>query len=179
MGETPTTVAPRPGKTDMTTEDAGKERLQKILARAGFGSRRACEELIVEGRVSINNQAVSVLGVRADPQRDVITVDGERVHLPRPAYWILNKKEGSSFNDTEAEHELQGLVEGDFGRLFTAGRLDRLARGLMLITNDGRVANVLTHPRYRVPKVYRVTVKGSVAVPAAKHRERALWSAMR
>src|SRR5690606_19655031 len=74
--------------------------------------------------------------------------------------------------------ELQGLVEGDFGRLFTAGRLDRMARGLMLITNDGRVANVLTHPRYRVPKVYRVTVKGSVDVTAAKNIERALFYAM-
>ena len=162
----------------MTTEDAGKERLQKILARAGYGSRRACEELIVEGRVTINNQTVSVLGVRADPFRDAIAVDGERIHLPKPAYWVLNKAEGASFNDAESEEALQELVKGEFGRLFTAGRLDRFARGLMVITNDGRVANLLTHPRYRVPKVYRVTVKGTLTPQAARNIERALYYAM-
>lgn len=162
----------------MTTEDPGKERLQKILARAGYGSRRACEELIVEGRVTINNQTVSVLGVRADPFRDTIAVDGEKIHLPKPSYWIHNKLEGASFNDVESEEQLQTLVSGEHGRLFTAGRLDRHARGLMLITNDGRIANLLTHPRYRVPKVYRVTVKGSVVVKTLRNIERALYYAM-
>ena len=162
----------------MTTDEAGKERLQKILARAGYGSRRACEELIVEGRVTVNDQTVSVLGVRADPFRDVIAVDTERVHLPKPAYWMLNKQEGTSFNDSEAEHALQDLVKGEHGRLFTAGRLDRQARGLMLITNDGRVANILTHPRYRVPKVYRLTVRGAVEIAAVRNIERALYYAM-
>ena len=162
----------------MEHDDTGKERLQKILARAGFGSRRACEDLIVEGRATINNQTVSLLGVRADPFRDVIAVDGERIHLPKPAYWILNKSEGMSFNDKGSEESLQNLVQGDFGRLFTAGRLDRFARGLMLITNDGRVANLLTHPRYRVPKVYRISVKGAVEIPAVRNIERALYYAM-
>ena len=162
----------------MPTEDAGKERLQKILARAGYGSRRACEELIVEGRVTINNQTVSVLGVRADPFRDTVAVDGERVHLPKPAYWLHNKLEGASFNDAESEEQLQTLVKGEHGRLFTAGRLDRHARGLMLITNDGRIANLLTHPRYRVPKVYKLTVKGSVVAKTLRNIERALYYAM-
>ena len=155
-----------------------KERLQKILARAGFGSRRACEELIVEGRVTINNQTVSLLGVRADAQRDVIAVDGERVHLPRSGYWIMNKLEGVSFNDAEAEESMQSLVKGVQGRLFSAGRLDRFARGLMLITNDGRVANLMTHPRYRVPKVYRLIVKGDAEPKAVRNIERALFYAM-
>ena len=162
----------------MTFDDVGKERLQKILARAGYGSRRACEDLIVAGRVTINNQTVSLLGVRADPFRDTINVDGERIHLPKPAYWILNKSEGMSFNDSEAEKALQNLVKGEFGRLFTAGRLDRFARGLMLITNDGRVANLLTHPRYRVPKVYRMTVRGALTTNDARNIERALYYAM-
>jgi 23S rRNA pseudouridine2605 synthase len=162
----------------MTTDEAGKERLQKILARAGYGSRRACEELIVEGRVTINSNTVSVLGVRADPFRDIVAVDGEKVHLPKPAYWMHSKLEGTSFNDAESEHALQELVKGEHGRLFTAGRLDRHARGLMLITNDGRIANVLTHPRYRVPKVYKLTVRGNVEATAAKNMERALYYAM-
>lgn len=162
----------------MTTDEAGKERLQKILARAGYGSRRACEELIVEGRVTINNQTVSVLGVRADPFRDTVAVDGERIHLPRPSYWIHHKLEGASFNDAESEEQLQSLISGEHGRLFTAGRLDRYARGLMLITNDGRLANLLTHPRYRVPKVYRLTVQGNIVAKTVHNIERALYYAM-
>jgi 23S rRNA pseudouridine2605 synthase len=162
--------------SDSHTEP-GKERLQKILARAGYGSRRACEELIVEGRVTINNQTVSMLGTRADPLRDVVAVDGERLRLPGPAYWILNKKEGDSFGDDE--DALNELIPGENGRLFTAGRLDRASRGLVLITNDGRVANLLTHPRYKVPKVYRLNVKGSVSTSALRNFERALYYAFR
>jgi 23S rRNA pseudouridine2605 synthase len=162
--------------SDSHTEP-GKERLQKILARAGYGSRRACEELIVEGRVTINNQTVSMLGTRADPMREVIAVDGERLRLPGPAYWILNKKEGDSFGDDEGA--LAELIPGENGRLFTAGRLDRSSRGLVLITNDGRVANLLTHPRYKVPKAYRLSVKGSVSVSALRNFERALYYALR
>jgi len=157
--------------------EPGKERLQKILARAGYGSRRTCEELIVEGRVTINSQTVSMLGTRADPTRDIIAVDGERLRLPGASYWIINKKEGDSFGDDDAN--LDDLVPGDNGRLFTAGRLDRASRGLVLITNDGRVANLLTHPRYKVPKVYRVYVKGNAAPDTLANIQRALYYAFR
>lgn len=159
-------------------DNAGSERVQKILAKAGYGSRRACEELIVEGRVTVNDQTVSVLGVRADPQRDTITVDGERVRLPRPAYWVLNKPEGASFNDPEAAGVLDDMVKGENGRLFTAGRLDRQSSGLIIVTNDGRVANVLTHPRYRVPKVYQMSVGGSAVYRNIRNIQRALYYAM-
>lgn len=159
-------------------DDAGKERVQKILAKAGHGSRRACEELIVEGRVTINDQTVSILGVRADPQRDVIAVDGERVRLPKPGYWVLNKPDGASFNDPEAENILDEMVSGDNGRLFTAGRLDRHSSGLIVITNDGRLANILTHPRYRVPKVYQIAVKGAAVFKSVRNIQRALYYAM-
>ncbi|MBX3460442.1 MAG: rRNA pseudouridine synthase [Planctomycetes bacterium] len=161
----------------MSHDDSTKERLQKILARAGYGSRRACEELIVEGRVTVNDQIVSVLGVRADPLRDVITVDGERLSLPKSAYWILHKREGVAFTDTEGDDAFKELIPGEQGRLFSVGRLDRGSRGLMVITNDGRVANVLTHPRYKVPKVYKLVVGGSLGKEAASNIERALFYA--
>jgi 23S rRNA pseudouridine2605 synthase len=161
----------------MNLPDPSKERLQKILARAGHGSRRACEELIVQGRVTINDQVVSVLGVRADPMRDVITVDGERLRLPQPAYWILHKQEGQAFTDVDNEDTFKGLIPGDHGRLFSVGRLDRFSRGLVLITNDGRVANLLTHPRYKVPRVYRLSVEHSMGVSASRNIERALYYA--
>jgi 23S rRNA pseudouridine2605 synthase len=161
----------------MPVEEASKERLQKILARAGYGSRRACEELIVEGRVTINDQTVSVLGVRADPMRDAIAVDGERLRLPKSAYWILHKREGQAFTDVDDEDTFKKLIPGDNGRLFSVGRLDRGSRGLMVITNDGRVANLLTHPRYKVPKVYKLVVEGSVGRDALRNLERAMYYA--
>jgi 23S rRNA pseudouridine2605 synthase len=159
-------------------DTANKERLQKILARAGLGSRRACEELIVEGRVTVNGQTVSLLGTRADPFRDAITVDGEKLRLSRPDYWIYNKPEGVFLHDEGGAHRLEELIRGETGRLFTAGRLDRAARGLLLITNDGRIANILTHPRYRVARVYHITCKGSISNSGARLIERALYYAM-
>ncbi len=161
----------------MSFEENSKERVQKLLARAGYGSRRACEELIVEGRVTVNDQTVSVLGVRADPMRDVITVDGERLRLPKSAYWILNKREGQAFTDVDSEEAFRELIPGDNGRLFSVGRLDRGSRGLMVITNDGRVANLLTHPRYKVPRVYKLVVENSLGKPALPNIERALYYA--
>ncbi|MHC4839831.1 MAG: pseudouridine synthase [Planctomycetota bacterium] len=156
----------------------GAERLQKILARAGFGSRRACEEFIIEGRVSINDQTVTQLGVKADPFRDTISVDGERLRLPKPVYYIINKPEGVFFSDKPKDASLEDFIKGDAGRLFSAGRLDQFSRGLMVVTNDGRVANVLTHPRYKVPKVFTVTVKGNLQPRNVKNIERALYYAM-
>lgn len=158
-------------------DEASKERLQKILARAGYGSRRSCEELIVEGRVTVNDQTVSVLGVRADPMRDSITVDGERLRLPKSAYWILHKREGQAFTDVDDEDTFRKLIPGENGRLFSVGRLDRGSRGLTVITNDGRVANLLTHPRYKVPKVYKLVVEGSIGNDAQRNVERALFYA--
>ncbi|NUO17482.1 MAG: rRNA pseudouridine synthase, partial [Planctomycetaceae bacterium] len=122
------------------TETPGKERLQKILARAGFGSRRACEELIVDGRVSVNGTTVSVLGTQADISHDVILVDGERVRLPQSSYWIANKPKGVAVSEREAEKFIADVIPGEHPRLFTVGRLDKGSCGLMFVTNDGRVA---------------------------------------
>lgn len=161
----------------MQDETTGKERLQKILARAGYGSRRACEELIVEGRVSVNDQTVTVLGAQADPRRDMITVDGSRVHLPKPMYWLVHKPSGMFFSDSNTDDAVAALVGRHEGRMLVAGRLDRLSSGVLLVTNDGRMGNLLTHPRYRVPKTYRIAVKNEARPETLRSIERALFYA--
>lgn len=155
-----------------------RQRLQKILAHAGYGSRRECEELIVEGRVTVNDTTVSVLGAQADPSRDEITVDGERVSQPKLAYWVYNKAEGVFFSEKNEDDAISRVIKGQHGRLFTVGRLDKSSRGIMLITNDGRIGNILTHPRYRVAREYHISVKGYVKDERLRHLNRALFYAM-
>jgi 23S rRNA pseudouridine2605 synthase len=138
-----------------------EERLQKILARAGFGSRRACEDLIREGRVLVNGQAAQ-LGQKADPERDRITVDGQAVRAARPfTYIALYKPRGvlSAAKDARERRTVTDLVDVD-ARLFPVGRLDLGSEGLILLTDDGELANLLTHPRYEHSKEYRVAVEG-------------------
>jgi pseudouridine synthase len=138
-----------------------EERLQKILARAGFGSRRACEDLIREGRVLVNGQAAQ-LGSKADPERDRITVDGRPVRADRPfTYIALNKPPGvlSAVTDARERRTVTDLVDVE-ARLFPVGRLDLGSEGLVLLTDDGELANLLTHPRYEHSKEYRVAVEG-------------------
>jgi 23S rRNA pseudouridine2605 synthase len=150
------TAAPR--RTD--TED-GLERLQKVLAAAGLGSRRACEELITQGRVEVDRQVVSQLGVRVDPTRQEIRVDGERLPNPKRVVYMLNKPVGvvTTNLDPSGRSRVIDLVPGD-QRLFAIGRLDRMSEGLILVTNDGDLANLLAHPRYGVEKKYLVQVAG-------------------
>lgn len=139
-------------------------RLQRILAAAGFGSRRQCEELILEGRVEIDRQAVTELGTRVDPQKQEIRVDGVVLHVPRKKYFMLHKPIDvvSTTRDPWARTRVLDLVD-DPDRLFTVGRLDKSSSGLILVTNDGELANQLAHPRYRVEKTYRVTVAGKLS----------------
>ncbi len=137
-----------------------EERVQKILARAGYGSRRACEELILAGRVKINGQT-AVLGSKADPARDQILVDGQKIPLqPPPVYIMLHKPQGV-LSDVEVHKypcpTVRDLVPVE-GHLFSVGRLDYESEGLILLTNDGELANRLTHPRYGHEKEYRVLV---------------------
>jgi 23S rRNA pseudouridine2605 synthase len=136
-----------------------EERLQKILARAGFGSRRACETLIRMGRVSVNGQ-IATLGSKADPQRDRILVDGQPISFPEPLVYIaLYKPRGvlSTVSSPDPRPTVLDLVDYP-GRLFPVGRLDVDSEGLILLTNDGDLANRLTHPRYGHEKEYRVLV---------------------
>lgn len=150
------------------------ERLQKLLAAAGYGSRRACEELIVAGRVRVEGK-VAALGDKADPQREKITLDGEVVAAERPVYIMLHKPRGvvSSLDaqgDRRTVRDLVAVPE----RLYPVGRLDLLSEGLILLTNDGEVTNLLTHPRYGHDKEYRVLVYGRPAEKALESWRRGL-----
>ena len=137
------------------------ERLQKFLARAGAGSRRKCEELIRQGRVEIDGHVVTELGTKVDPSGQKVRLDGERVRPERPVAYLVNKPRGyvSTVADERGRKCVTDLVP-DGRRLYPAGRLDEESQGLMVLTNDGELADILTHPRYRVEKVYRVEVEG-------------------
>lgn len=137
------------------------ERLQKVLAAAGVGSRRECESYITDGRVDVDGQIVTELGTRVDPSVQKIRVDGQQLHVARRVYYALNKPVGvvCTNRDPEGRTRVIDLFGGD-ERLFTVGRLDRSSEGLLLVTNDGDFANRLAHPRYGVLKVYRVRVAG-------------------
>lgn len=137
-------------------------RLQKYLSASGLGSRRHCEEYILAGRVSVDGRVVSELGERVDPRHQKVRVDGELVKPERKRYYILNKPAGflCTNRDPEGRPRAIDLVPQDEARLFTVGRLDEHSEGLILITNDGEMANKLAHPRYRVPRKYRVQVAG-------------------
>lgn len=139
------------------------ERVQKILARAGLASRREAEELIREGRVTVNGQLVS-LGAKADPEKDAIKVDGKRVKLAqRLRYVLLYKPAGvvTTVDDPEGRVTVVDLVKGKVSeRVFPVGRLDYQSEGLLLLTNDGELAYRLAHPRYGVLREYLVKVKG-------------------
>lgn len=140
-------------------------RLQKVLANAGVGSRRASELLITQGRVEVDGQIVRELGVRIDPATQTVHVDGVRVQLdPSRVYFALNKPLGvvSTMDDDLGRPCLGDLVEGRTERLFHVGRLDIDTDGLLLLTNDGELANRLQHPSYGVPKVYVASVPGPV-----------------
>jgi pseudouridine synthase len=140
-----------------------EERLQKILARAGLGSRRACEELIRQGRVTVNGQ-VAQLGQKADPERERITVDGKPIRLKRHhTYIALHKPAGviSTTHDPQGRPTVVDLAPHPPNtRLWPVGRLDLDSEGLILLTNDGELAHRLTHPRYEHTKEYKVCVAG-------------------
>lgn len=139
------------------------ERLQKLLAAAGVASRRAAEELIRAGRVTVNGR-VARLGDRADPRRDEVRMDGRRLPVPEPpVYYLLNKPRGylCTVRDPLGRKTVLDLVPTDRARLFPVGRLDRDTEGLLLLTNDGDLAHALTHPRHRVVKVYLARVEGT------------------
>jgi 23S rRNA pseudouridine2605 synthase len=146
---------------------ADGERLQRILARAGFGSRRSTEDLIREGRVAVNGR-VARLGGRADPAKDAVTVDGAPVAShPRLRFLAFNKPPGvtSTMRDPHAATSLASFIP-DGPRVFPVGRLDRDSEGLMLFTNDGTLAHRLQHPRHGIEREYIAEVEGSVSKDA-------------
>ena len=146
-------------------------RLQKVLAAAGVGSRRACEVLIGEGRVSVNDEVVREQGRRVDPAVDVIRVDTMRINTaPGLVYLAMNKPRGyvTAMSDPEGRPTVGDLVADRTERLFHVGRLDADTEGLLLLTNDGELAHRLSHPSYGVPKTYLAEVIGPVARDVGK-----------
>jgi pseudouridine synthase len=139
------------------------ERLQKILSRAGFASRRAAEKLIVEGRVTVNGQTIREMGVKADPAVDDIRVDGRRVKgVERHRYILLNKPAGyvTTRSDPQRRRTVIDLLDGVREYVYPVGRLDYDTEGLLLLTNDGDLAAKLTHPRHGVERTYEAHVVG-------------------
>jgi len=136
-----------------------EERLQKILARAGFGSRRSCEKLILEGRVTVNGYLVKI-GSKANPDVDRIEVNGKPINPPEPLKYIALYKPRNVISAATAQDNrktVRDLVD-ESGTLYPVGRLDADSEGLILLTNDGDLANLLTHPRYGHEKEYQVLV---------------------
>lgn len=142
------------------TGDAGSVRLQKVLAAAGVGSRRHCEEIIAEGRVEVDGQTVTELGTRVSHEQE-IRVDGERLRRPKRVYFLINKPVGvisTNYDPTGRARVVDFAPSRE--RLFTIGRLDKASDGLILATNDGELTDLLTHPRYGVEKTYLAEVAG-------------------
>lgn len=147
-------------------------RLQKILAQAGFGSRRSCETFITEGRVLVDGKVVQELGAKADPESQTVSLDGQRIAGPgrtaktireqkQKVYYVLNKPKGVlCTNEDPSGRPLAVQLIPERRRIFCVGRLDKETEGLLLLTNDGEMTQELTHPRYGVPKVYVAKVEG-------------------
>ena len=148
------------------------ERLQKILSQAGIASRRASEQLMLEGRVTVNGTTILELGTKADPAEDDIRVDGRRLRISeRHRYVLLNKPKGyvTTRSDPQQRRTVMELLRGIREYVYPVGRLDFDTEGLLLLTNDGELAARLTHPRHEVPRVYEVKVLG---VPDERDIER-------
>ncbi len=151
---------PVPRKTGPRPGGPGQDRLQKIMAAAGIDSRRACEQIILDGRVQLNGKTVTELGTCADPRRDVITVDLIEIQREAPVYILMNKPKGyvTTVKDDQGRPTVMALLKGVPGRLYPVGRLDFNSEGLLLMTNDGALAQVLMGPEHEIPKVYLVKV---------------------
>lgn len=153
---------PNPGQDP---HDPDGIRLQKVMAAAGVASRRVCEEMIEDGRVEVDGQIVTEPGLRVDVKSAVIAVDGIRLQLKENMlYLVFNKPKGvvSTMDDPEGRRNISDFLKHKYAheRLFHVGRLDQATEGLLLLTNDGELANRLTHPSYEVPKTYLVQTKG-------------------
>lgn len=159
----PTDPQQSDSESSQSSGDANLIRLQKFLASTGLGSRRHCEEYIETGRVTVDGDEVIELGAKIDPETQVICVDGERVRLQPKRYYLLNKPSGflCTNNDPAGRRRVIDLFPKENQRLFTVGRLDENSEGLILVTNDGEMAERLAHPRYRVPRTYQVQVVGN------------------
>ena len=147
-------------------DDDNAIRLQKVLAQAGFGSRRKCEEMITDGRVEVDGELVTELGTRVDPERQQVRVDGSRVRInPNHVTLALNKPKRvlSAMEDPKGRYTLRDIVGDKYDRIFHMGRLDYDSEGLILMTNDGELSQHVMHPKYEVEKTYIATIEGKIS----------------
>lgn len=164
-----------------------KERIQKVLANAGVASRRNVEEMIRQGRVSVNGRVMTELPILIDPQRDKVSVDDESVRLREPEtkqrfYFLMNKPKGVYSTNVAQGEQVRAvdLLPPDLpARVYPVGRLDADSKGLLLLTNDGDLTNQLTHPRYGVAKTYRAIVDGYVRPETVQQLAKGIWLADR
>lgn len=162
-----------------------KERIQKVLANAGVASRRQIEQMVLEGRISVNDRTVTELPVLIDPEKDKVEVDGDRVKLGTPKagkrhYFLLNKPKGVYSTNVSQGVQVRAidlLPKNLKARVYPVGRLDAESRGLLLLTNDGDLTNQLTHPRYGVAKTYRAVVEGHIEPATLDELQQGIWLA--
>lgn len=153
------------------------ERAQKLLAAAGFGSRRACEQLILEGRVSVNGRLANTLPVLVDVESDRLTVDGKPIRPERKVYFLVHKPRGvvCTNNDPSGRKRAIDLLHHISERVYPVGRLDAESTGLLLMTNDGELAQQLAHPRHGIVKTYRAEVAGHVDEATLARIRQGVW----
>jgi len=153
-----------------------EQRLQKVLAAAGVDSRRKCEELILSGIVRVNRRVVDTLPTFVDPEKDVIIVNGKKIHPERKVYFLLNKPKGviCTSRDPQGRKKAIDMVPAQ-QRIFCVGRLDADTTGIIIITNDSELTNKLTHPRYKMPKTYVAAVKGEITPEQIEKLKRGIW----
>lgn len=161
----------------VNVEEKKKERLHKVLAEAGLGSRRSCEVLIMAGRVTLDGKRVTEMGQAVDPDRSKIFCDGEPVKRQKKVYYLLNKPRGYVCTNDESSRGFRviDLLRSVEQRIYTVGRLDKESEGLILLTNDGELANLLSHPRYGIEKRYRVEVKGRIRDDTLEILRQGMW----
>ena len=154
---------------DITSEGRG-ERLQRFLARAGVASRRKSEELVVAGRVKVNGKTTTELGMKIFPERDVVTVDDVTIKPEKALYLLFHKPKNCvcTSRDEHGRRTVLDFLSGIAQRIYTVGRLDYDAEGLLVLTNDGEFAQRVIHPRYGIARKYEVTVKGYFTPEAAE-----------
>ncbi|MCI5708513.1 pseudouridine synthase [Veillonella caviae] len=140
------------------------ERLQKYIASCGVASRRKAEDLITAGKVQVNGRKVTELGVKVNPMKDKVKVNGQLLAMEKPVYYLLNKPKGviTSVVDPQGRETVLDYIKNEKKRIFPVGRLDLYTEGLLLLTNDGELAQNLTHPSKGVEKTYEVRIKGRV-----------------
>src|SRR5436305_12359545 len=155
----------------------GMERLNKLLAHAGLGSRRHVEDLITAGRVTVDGERVRDLATKIDPAAHTVAVDGQPLRVERHVYWLVNKPRGylCTNHDPAGRPLVIDLVPKATQRIYTVGRLDEASEGLLLLTNDGALANRLMHPRFGIEKTYVVQVAGHPKPEDMKQLLRGVW----